>query len=199
MPRNVSSSKGKKQEQQKKDPLTAYDKLELAHQIACYKFWLHLNTAGSEGWSTTQIPGSVFHYGSSNYINTHIKQTSWSKIGKVRLTCMRTWNILRRIAFPPVEVLLKGSTLYRGRSCKERKTIGLCRAANWATRTCTAIVATTVAVIAIAIQSHTTTASHHYAVRLSQQIPPSLFRHCFFFLYRLWQHLLKIYKTEEYV
>jgi hypothetical protein len=82
MPRNATS-KGKKEEHQQNFPLEVYEKLPLPNQIACYKFFRHLNTAGAEGWSPTEIPGSRYHYRSSNYIRTHIKQSSWPKIGKV--------------------------------------------------------------------------------------------------------------------
>ena len=82
MPRNAPRS-GVKKSYEVKDPLSVYNKHNLAKQIACYNFWLYLNTAGLEGWNPEVVPGSVNHYRSSNYLLQNIKRNSWPKIGKV--------------------------------------------------------------------------------------------------------------------
>ena len=83
MARNATK-KGAKIEQQLKFPFEVYEKLELSKRIACYNYWLHLNTAGTQGWSTVDTPSSIFHWRSSNYLRENIKKSSWPKIGKVR-------------------------------------------------------------------------------------------------------------------
>ena len=83
MARNATK-KGAKIEQQLKFPFEVYEKLELSKRIACYNHWLHLNTAGTQGWSTVDTPSSIYHWRSSNYLRENIKKSSWPKIGKVR-------------------------------------------------------------------------------------------------------------------
>ena len=82
MPRN-STKKGTKKENQHKFPEQAYENLELSRKIACYKFWSYLNSAGTEGWSTTKVPGSIYNWRESAYLQKNILKSSWPKIGRV--------------------------------------------------------------------------------------------------------------------
>ena len=74
---------GPKQENQKLNPDQVYKKLEVSKKLACYNCFVFLTTAGIEGWDPEKA-GSVFHYRESNYIHDNIKNSSWSRIGKVQ-------------------------------------------------------------------------------------------------------------------
>ena len=83
MARNAAG-KTKQQKQQENHPDVKYNKLDLARQIACYNFWIHLDSNAKQGWDPVDAPGSTWKWRSSNFIKAHIKKTSWNKIGKVR-------------------------------------------------------------------------------------------------------------------
>ena len=85
MPQHQPKS-GAKRSHQEKDPCLTYNHLHLAKQIACYNFNRNLSTNGGEGWDPSDKPGSIFHWRSSNYIRENIKQSSWRKIAKVRIS-----------------------------------------------------------------------------------------------------------------
>ena len=74
--------KGSKSVSQTKHPQQIFERLELSKQIACYSYWRHLVTGGTEGWDTERA-GLVYHYRESNYLQNNIKTKSWSNIGKV--------------------------------------------------------------------------------------------------------------------
>ena len=83
MGRNATK-KGPKQKSQEDFPKEVYEKQTLSKQICCYQYWIYLETDGTEGWSPTEVPGSVFKYRSNDYIRRNIPQSSFPKIGRVR-------------------------------------------------------------------------------------------------------------------
>ena len=84
MPRNAGRNIGNKAEYQKNHPDKVFGKLELARQIACYNFWLHLVSRGEEGWNPTKTPGTMNHWKNSLYLQKQIKKQSWNRVGQVR-------------------------------------------------------------------------------------------------------------------
>jgi hypothetical protein len=55
-----------------------YDSLEVAKKLACYRYWCHLiEERNTKLWNPPlKLPASIWNWWSSNYIQTHIKQTS---------------------------------------------------------------------------------------------------------------------------
>ena len=93
MPRNAPRS-GVKQAYLVNDPHSIYRNHPLPKQIACYNFWLYLNTAGAKGWNPHENCGSVNHRRSSQYLIDNIKRNSWPKIGKVRVVAVSGRSVL---------------------------------------------------------------------------------------------------------
>ena len=61
-----------------------YDKLEVAKKLACFRFWTHLvEKKETKIWNPDRTPGSIWNYRSSLYLQSHIKEVSWSNTGKV--------------------------------------------------------------------------------------------------------------------
>ena len=105
MARNASKS-GPKKQNQEKHPEKVYEALQLGRQIACYNYYIFLNTAGTVGWDPDKA-GLVYHYRSSNYIAANIKQSSWAKIGKVskyQLRCIFLFD--RTCCRPTIDLVL---------------------------------------------------------------------------------------------
>ena len=77
----ASKSKRKYQQPAAED---RYDSLEVGKKLACYRFWCHIEEERNcTIWNPNQTPSSIWNWRSSQYLQDHIKQSSWSKVAKV--------------------------------------------------------------------------------------------------------------------
>ena len=80
-------NKGGQSAQQKKleeTPFVVYEAQPLVKQLACYYFWLYLDTGGKSGWNPNQTPGSRWNWREFEFIRSNILVGSWPSVGQVR-------------------------------------------------------------------------------------------------------------------
>jgi hypothetical protein len=81
---NHSSGKGKRKSYQQPSAEERYANLELAKQLACYRYLTHIEQGrNTKLWNPNKTPTSVWNWRSSNYIKEHIEEGSWAKVAKV--------------------------------------------------------------------------------------------------------------------